>query len=268
MKIKLLGTGAADGIPGFYSDTQVSIHAREHGGKDLRTRTAALLDGCIKIDLGPDSHAQIQNHRLDPREWDAVVFTHSHDDHFSITELQYFLFPFNPQVAMPMPVYANSSICDRIELHYPHWPYELHRTYSFRPYDLGDYRVTPIRAHHMDDEDAHNIFFQKDGKTLLYGSDTGIWLEPTWEFLQGWKIDLLVLECTDGIVPSGYDGHLSIETMDLVLNRLHKIGCLDSLSQVVTTHHSQNGGATHDELCQILEPKGVTVGYDGIELDV
>lgn len=268
MKIRLLGTGAAEGIPAFYSDTRVSEYARCHGGKDVRTRSAAVLDDRIKIDFGPDTMAQIHRERLDARDWDAIVFTHSHDDHFAVTELQYFLYPFSTLDRMPMPIYANESICARIEAQYPCWPFELHATHSFESTELCDYRLTPIRAHHMDDEDAHNLIFERDGKVLLYGTDTGVWLEPTWEFLAGRRLDLLVLECTSGRIHSDYDGHLAQDTFTEVLERLHRIGCLDSASKVVSTHHSHNGETTHDELCGMLEPLGVTVGYDGLEMDI
>lgn len=268
MKIRLLGTGAAEGIPAFYSETRVSTYARLHGGKDNRTRCAALIDGCIKIDFGPDTLAQMQRDHLDAHDWDALVFTHSHDDHFAVTELQYFLYPFSQLDHMPIPIFANQCICERIEAQYPNWPFDLRMTRSFESTSVGDYRLTPVRAHHMDDEDAHNLIFERDGKTLLYATDTGVWFEPTWEFLAGRRLDLLVMECTSARVHSDYDGHLDEKTFGQVLERLHKIGCLDSGSTVVSTHHSHNGDATHAELCAMLEPQGVIVGFDGLEVEV
>jgi phosphoribosyl 1,2-cyclic phosphate phosphodiesterase len=267
MKIRLLGTGAAEGIPAFYSDTRVSEYARRHGGKDIRTRSAALVDGRIKIDFGPDTLAQIQRYGLDARDWDALLFTHSHDDHFSVTELQYFLYPFSQLQEMPLPIYANASICGKIEEQYPDWPFDLQVTRSFEPVQIGNYTLTPIRAHHMDDEDAHNLILQRDGKTILYATDTGVWFEPTWEYLGSQKIDLLVIECTSGVIHSDYEGHLAEDTFFEVLDRMHKIGSLNGTSKVVTTHHSHNGDATHAELCAQLEPHGIVVGFDGFEIE-
>ena len=37
MKIHLLGTGGADGIPSFFGASELSTLARERGGKDIRT---------------------------------------------------------------------------------------------------------------------------------------------------------------------------------------------------------------------------------------
>ena len=34
----------------------------------------------------------------------------------------------------------------------------------------------------------------------------------------------------------------------------------------VVNHFSHNGNAMHAELCDFFEPKGIVVGYDGLEL--
>src|SRR4051812_21857635 len=107
MNIRLLGTGGADGIPAFCSDSMVSKWAREHGGKDIRTRAAALVDGDLKIDFGPDTQAQIQRDGLDPCDWTALLITHSDEDHLAVSELQYFLYPFNEHDNVPFAIYGN-----------------------------------------------------------------------------------------------------------------------------------------------------------------
>src|SRR5690606_11830913 len=86
MNIRLLGTGGADGVPALYSDSRVSLYAREHGGKDIRSRAAALIDGVLKIDLGPDTWSQLTREGLDARDWTALLFTRSDADHFAPDE--------------------------------------------------------------------------------------------------------------------------------------------------------------------------------------
>ncbi|MEQ1821812.1 MAG: MBL fold metallo-hydrolase [Fimbriimonadaceae bacterium] len=268
MTIQLLGTGAAEGIPAIFSDTRVSEFARTHGGKDVRTRCSALLDGRVKIDFGPDSLYQIQREGLDARDWEALVFTHSHDDHFSISELQYFLYPFSSRTEMPFPIYANEVICNQIRQHYPDWPFDLVQTRSFDTFDMGSYKLTPVSAHHMDDEDAQNLLFERDGKTVLYATDTGKWFDQTWDFLRGKRLDLLIIECTNGVAYSDYDGHLGVESLGSVLDRLRQQGTLDSVTPVASTHHSHNGEATYRELVEVLQPLGVTAGFDGLTVSV
>jgi phosphoribosyl 1,2-cyclic phosphate phosphodiesterase len=266
MELLLLGTGASDGIPAFFNDSRVSRHAREHCGKDVRTRSCALLNGDIQIDFPPDLFCQYRREGLDPQDWSALVFTHSHEDHFCVSELQYALFPFTDRESLPYVIYANAEIERKIEARYPEWPIEIVQTHSFESYQLGKVKLTPIAAHHKEDEDSQNLIFEQDGKTILYATDTGVWREPTWEFLQGWSFDLLILECTDGKVPQAYHGHLSIETAVSVVDRLRTMNALHSGSTIVTTHHSHLGEATHAELERLLEPHAIHPGFDGMRL--
>lgn len=268
MKVRLLGTGAADGIPTYFANTYVNDYARKHGGKDVRTRSAALLDNSIKIDLGPDTMPQLVRDRIDPQDWSAIVFTHSHDDHFAPAELQYWLFPFNDLEHFPYPIYGNEEIVRRIQEMYPDWPIELRTTRSFQCYRIGEYAITPVHANHKPDEDAQNLIFQKDNKTFLYATDTGVWKEPTWEVLQDYRLDLLVIECTEGVRGTDYEGHLGLLEMLEVINRLRGIGTVHDRTQIFTTHHSQNGGATHAELESVMAPHGVMPGYDGLEVEI
>jgi phosphoribosyl 1,2-cyclic phosphate phosphodiesterase len=267
MIIRLLGTGAADGIPGFYSDSRVSRYARQHGGKDIRSRSAALLDRHVKIDLPPDTLMQMQRDRLDARDWSCIMFTHSHADHFSPDELQYCLYPFNDMEHMGFAIYGNRKICTRIREMYPDWPIELTETQIFRCFRHGDYQITPVLANHMDDEQAQNLVFTRGEQSMLYATDTGVWPDVTWEYLQGAGLDALIIECTEGIYGTDYEGHLDVEACIAVVERLRKQGSIKEEATVVTTHHSHNGGATHAELEEYLKPHGIHVGFDGLEVE-
>lgn len=265
MKIRLLGTGAAEGIPAFYSDSAVSNYARERGGKDVRTRSSALVDGHLKIDLGPDSLLQIHRDRLDARDWTAVFFTHSHDDHFAVDELQYCLYPFNESEYVGFTIFGNATVAAAVWERYPDWPFEVVETRSFEPFRHAEYTITPIRANHMDNEDGHNLIIQDAESALLYGTDTGIWSEETFEYLQKFRLDALVIECTEGFHKTDYLGHLDVEGCIAVVSRLREQGTLLPNSKVVTTHHSHNGGATHSELESALQAHGIAAGFDGME---
>lgn len=267
MNLRLMGTGGADGIPAFFSHSRVSEYARQHGGHDVRSRAAALIDGILKIDLGPDTWSQVASQRLDAMDWTAVLFTHSDADHFAPDELMYALFPFNDQHYAGFVVYANAYICGRIAEKYPDWPFELVETESFRAFQHGEYLITPVRAHHKSDEDAHNFVVQDGRSTLLYATDTGVWDEPTWSALRDYELDCLVLECSEAFAATDYDGHLDAQEFLKVLARLREQGTVTPETIVVTTHHSHNGDATHAELAHFFAEHGVTVGYDGLVLE-
>lgn len=267
MVIHLLGTGGADGVPALYSESRVSKHARQHGGKDVRSRASAVVDGVLKLDLGPDTWHQVTREGLDARDWISVLFTHSDSDHFAIEELQYALYPFNEYEAAGFTIYGNEVVTARIAERYPDWPFEVVQTKMFCPVKQAEYTITPLMARHMQYEEAHNFIIQDQSKSILYGTDTGIWAEPTWSFLLDHKLDCLVLECSEGFVLTPYNGHLDIEEFKSVIDRLHKQGTIDPSTKVITTHHSHNGDATHDELERELGPLGVTIGYDGLKVE-
>lgn len=268
MTIRLLGTGAADGIPSLFGTDEVSAYARLHRGKDIRTRTCALVDDELMIDLGPDTNAQCQRDGIDSGLWSGVIFTHSDDDHVQVNELQYGLFPFTSAEYLPFTIYGNRQVLDRIERRYPDWPMELVFSQSYHPFQHGKYRITPIRARHIETEDCQNLLIQADGRTIFYASDTGVPFEETFEFLQDIRVDTMVIECTDGFCPQPYDGHLDLEECVAVVDRLRKQGTLGDHSTIVSTHHSVRGKARHCDLERVLNPHGISVGYDGMVIQV
>jgi phosphoribosyl 1,2-cyclic phosphate phosphodiesterase len=268
MDIRLLGTGAADGIPGLFGNDEVSRYARENGGKDIRTRSAALIDGILKIDLPPDTLMQLQRDRLDALDWSALIFTHSDDDHLAIDELQYALFPFTDLDHLPFTIYANADVSGMIRERYPEWPFEIIETRSFESFQHGGYAITPIRARHITDEDCHNLIIQREGRTLLYATDTGIWPEETFEYLANFRLDLVVIECTDGLCTPEYHGHMGIKECVYVVNRLRGTGALTEEAKVYTTHHASRGQARHCDLERALRPHGIEPGYDGLLLEI
>ena len=268
MNIRLLGTGAADGIPGFFGNDMVSDYARSHGGKDIRGRTSALVDGVLQIDLSPDTLSQLNRFALDAREWTAVLFTHSDDDHLAVDEFQYALYPFTEMDNLPYSIYANSNVLGEIRKRYPDWPMDLSETKSFEGFEHGLYQIMPVKATHIADEDCQNLIIEKDGKRLLYATDTGIWPEQTFEFLKSYRFDLLVIECTDGFVESTYNGHLNIDSVLQVVARLRQCGILDSSSRVVTTHHGHQGNARHCDLEEAFQVHHIEPGYDGMLIEI
>lgn len=268
MQIRLLGTGGADGIPGFCSNSRVSCVARREGGKEIRSRASAIVDQGLKIDLPPDTYFQLTQNCLSATDWTALVFTHSHEDHFAVGELQYGLYPFTEDEFLSYAIYGNAAICDGIAERYPNWPIECVLTKSFEPFKHMNYVITPFEANHADDEDSQNLLIESGGKTLIYATDTGIWPTESWEFLVGYRADALVIECTNGFVESGYAGHLNVAGVKQVVTRLRDQGTLSDTSQVITTHHSHQGEATYEELRSALAADRIVAGYDGQLIEV
>lgn len=54
MKIKVLGSAAAECCPALWCECEFCEKARNEGGKNLRRRTSYLIDDDTLVDLGPD----------------------------------------------------------------------------------------------------------------------------------------------------------------------------------------------------------------------
>jgi phosphoribosyl 1,2-cyclic phosphate phosphodiesterase len=268
MKVLLMGTGGADGIPSFYGGTRVDQHARTYRGKDIRSRSAALIDDVLKIDLGPDTLSQIQNLGLDARHWTSLFITHSDDDHLCLSELQYAMFPFVEEIQLNYAIFGNTSVCKKISERYPKWPIETHCLAPFVQEEHLGYLVTPILANHSQDEMCFNFIFEKNGKKFLYATDTGYYSEETFAFLEGKQIHAMVVECSDGLHKTPYVGHMDIVQCVELVTRIRESKGLTLNAPVYTTHHTSNGDATHEELTQILAPYRIKPGHDGLTFEI
>jgi phosphoribosyl 1,2-cyclic phosphate phosphodiesterase len=268
MQVLLMGTGGADGVPALFGRDRVSQYARQQGGKDMRSRSAALIDGSLKIDLGPDTLSQVHRHRLDAVDWEALIFTHSDRDHLCLSELQYGLFPFVNNQEFKMRIYANETVCRLISNFYPHWPMDLHTIASGDTFEELSYTVTCIKALHTPGEDCLNLIIERDNRKFLYATDTGYYTDEVFDQLAGCGLNALVMECSDGRHKTPYIGHMDIHQMVDAVERLRESGGLAADAQVFSTHHTANGDMTHQELERALLPYNITPGFDGLTFEV
>ena len=87
MEIQYLGTASAEGLPALFCSCEICKRAREAKGKELRTRTQALVDKKILIDLPPDTYMHSLKYSLELGQVRHLLITHSHMDHFFPVEL-------------------------------------------------------------------------------------------------------------------------------------------------------------------------------------
>ena len=65
MKIKYLGTAAHEGLPAVFCQCDNCKKARKSGGKNLRTRSQALINDDLLIDLNMDTHVHTLMYGID-----------------------------------------------------------------------------------------------------------------------------------------------------------------------------------------------------------
>lgn len=88
MRIKYLGTAAYEAVPAPYCRCRVCAESRRTGGRALRSRSQALVDGELLIDFNADT---VFHSLLYAIEWEKIgdcLITHSHSDHLYPADLE------------------------------------------------------------------------------------------------------------------------------------------------------------------------------------
>lgn len=273
MRIKYLGTAASEGFPALFCNCEHCTRARQLGGKNIRTRSQALIDDELLVDFGPDTYMHALQYHINLTEIKNVLITHCHQDHFYIDDLLTRAVPFG-NVTDVMNVYGN----DMFSALYHHnvvtrgingnTDKVLHvvELKEYQKADVGGYQVIPLIADHNPKEKCFIYIICREGKTLLYANDTGYFLDEVWEFIKPYRFDLVSLDCNHIEMPV-YNNHMSIPCCQKVRERLHDMGCISKETVCVLTHFSHNHGGMQKELEELTKGMGFIVAYDGLELE-
>jgi phosphoribosyl 1,2-cyclic phosphate phosphodiesterase len=273
MKIRILGTCAAEGWPALFCNCQACQKARNLGGKNIRTRCSLQFDDLLKIDLPPDSLVHTYKYNLELHKLRYLLITHSHADHLNVGELEYLIEPFAvPPVLNSLKIFANKNsidiIKDSINSQVSNHSGLLNQIHSFQEINLPPYKVTTIKAMHKPDEESLNYIVEKDNKRVLYTCDTGFYDQPSWDFLKEKKVDLVICECTEGPNRVDYKYHMGFPDVLDFRRKAEKIGLTNSSTVWVLTHFSHGGGLLHNELEELVKPEGFEVAWDGMEIEM
>ncbi|MDR1770325.1 MAG: hypothetical protein LBS02_06770 [Hungatella sp.] len=275
MEIRYLGTGAAEGIPAVFCQCETCRRASKQKGKDIRTRSSALINGKLLMDISPDLYFHKLRYDLDLWKVKAVCVTHSHSDHFDGEELtrrssaNYCCI----RDEKPLAVYGNSKV-RRMgrESFKEEFGKEEDPSVVFLPAQpfteirVEELTVIPIPANH-DPREMCFIYLIEEGETrILYANDTGLLGPEAYDFLKGTRLSLVSLDCTFG--DSKYHGgfHMGIEENLAVVKSLEEAGCLAPSTVIAATHFSHNCNMSHQELEQRLGEAGIRAAWDGMEL--
>lgn len=274
MRLRYLGTAAAEGIPAVFCNCPVCADARRLGGRDLRTRTQAIVNDDLLIDLPPDTYAHYLAYGFDLPNITELLVTHSHTDHFYATELEMRCSPLAYPEPPVMRIYCNEAVARKFHSLMPA-KYNVEKNFSivralpFVPLAIRGYSVVPLLARHDKAEECLLYLISSGGKTILYGNDSGIFPERTFEYIEesGVRIDLASFDCT---AMGNKDGknHMGLADVVETRDRLSRMGAMDGGTVSVITHFSHNGGLTRSQLEAAASSEGFLVAYDGLSLEI
>ena len=178
MKIKFYGTGAGGGIPEIFCYCRVCEYARKHGGKEIRSRSQAVIDDCLGIEFPIDVFAHTAYGGLDMRKIKHVLITHAHNDHFVPSQAI-----SRPQGIDEVNFYTSKEtgqglrdLLDRIEQQYKDgtrkktsdFQVYQHTLEHYQTYEINGYTVTPLRARHHENLGSMLFIIRKDGKSVFW----------------------------------------------------------------------------------------------------
>jgi phosphoribosyl 1,2-cyclic phosphate phosphodiesterase len=251
LKITFLGTGTSTGIPMIACECAVCTSTDK---KDKRLRSSILVESentRFVVDTTPDFRYQMLRENI--KHLDAVLFTHPHKDHIAgLDDVRAFNF-FQEQA---MQIYANQMTIDALmrefayafaDKKYPGVPNLELNTIVLEPFSIGDIAITPIEVWHM----KMPVFGYRFGD-FTYITDANRIEEREKEKIRGSKV--LVLNALRK------EKHISHYNLDEAIELVQEL----KIPTAYFTHISHQLGK-QEEIEKRL-PKGIHLGYDGLEL--
>ncbi len=265
MEVLLLGTGSADGWPNPFCTCATCATALADG--EVRGQTAALVDGRVLLDCGPEAPRAALRHGRSLAGVRALLLTHSHPDHVGPAAL---LFRSWVGGTEPLDVVGPAPAVDACrDWVGPNDPVAFHPVRAGDRLDLdGGYAVHVLAAAHGDAHSGPGVLYDvtgPDGGRLLYATDTAPLPAATVEAVTGRRYHVVLLEETFGDHLDHGTDHLDLATFPQVTTALRACGAVDEATQVVGVHLSHHNPPT-PELAGRLAASGATVVPDGTVL--
>lgn len=278
MKIKYLGTAAAEGIPAVFCECETCKKAIELGGKNIRTRSQALIDGKLLIDFPADTYIHSLTYGIKLGDIKHCLITHSHSDHLYPNEIYMRQTGVYAHLKEETPItfYADQRGYDLIQNvikidNIPGKDVVVKKVELYSPFKVDEYEVTALRATHSPTSSPVVYLIKKGDKRIFYCHDTSEFNDEAMEYIKnsGIKVDLLSLDCTEGAKHTTYNGHLNIFRCAEFVEKLKEIGIVDDNTKIVLNHFSHNGGSVlYDDFVKIADDYGFCVSYDGMEIEI
>lgn len=275
MKIKYLGTGAYEGLPAMFCECENCREARKRGGKNIRTRSQALINDELLIDFNCDTYIHMLTHNFNMSDITDCIITHAHSDHLYAENINLRLPTYSRLVnKQPFCIYGSETVTKTLKSEAAETEKDNTAVFiTVKPYEtfrVSGFEITPLPALH-DPKSGPFIYIIKDNdKCMLYANDTGIFYDEVFDYLKnsGIYFNFISLDCTAGFMDIDYDSHMNIKRNLLVRDRLYKNGNADENTIIYLNHFSHNAtDVLYEEMTKKANELGFLVTYDGLEAE-
>jgi len=254
LKVTFLGTGTSQGVPVIGCPCEV-CHSPDE--KDKRLRTSVLIQSdefAVCIDSGPDFRQQMLRENV--KKLDAILYTHSHQDHVGgLDDVR----AFNYFLQRPMDLYATVEVQQTIRQVY-HYAFDPNNKYPWipqvklhmidlKPFSIGKLKITPIEVMHA----KLPVLGFRFGD-FTYITDVNFISESEMEKIFGTQV--LVLDALR------IEKHISHFSLKEAISIAEKIGA----AKTYFTHISHQMGLHHEVSKQL--PPNMSLAYDRLKIEL
>lgn len=247
MRIRLLGTGSADGWPNPFCD----CHSCGSERRDGRTRmpTSAIVDDVVMLDSGPTAPYSASRGGISLRKVQHLVLTHGHPDHLAPSILLWrewisnlgTLHVWGPSLAI--------DLCrDWVG---PNSPVEFHvmvaGDLATLPTTAGDFELRVIAANH--DPRGNDVIAGEAllydlqnpaGDRLLYATDTGPFTPGILDAIADRTFGVVLVDESFGDKTDHGTGHFDLVSLPTSLQAARRNGALTDATRIVAVHLSHH----------------------------
>ena len=279
MRIKFLGTSAAEGVPAVFCNCELCRHAKEAGGRNIRTRSQILINDDTLFDFPMDTYAHMLSYKLDLSRIKRVLITHAHMDHCYPQEFCMRGEPFaRGMTENNVTVYGNPTVtamfrADVAREIRPNVEQGI-TVKTVHPFDRisdGDMTIIAVPAKHTKGEECLAYYVNDGTAGALFLNDTGVLDAEVYARLKsmGARVDIVAADSTYGAARMGA-GRRHMGVLDGLdqFSIMREVGLLSDAAQLFATHFSHNNDRDYYGMCEFAAPLGVTVAYDGLETEI
>ena len=290
MKITFLGTSAAEYYPGIWCSCEYCDYARTHGGRNIRfTSSIHFADKCL-IDLPVDIVNKAMQYHIDLLPTELLLFTHSHEDHFYPQTLHWrykhygtekiqgeemYNAPCARFTDLPLlSVYGNRKVFKKMEEIFgdrelADFAMDYCIPECYREYHSKDIDFIPMIANHNDTDGERGLIYlvSAQGRTFLYATDSGAYIDRTRDCIKAHKVDVIIMEATFGTRDIG-DGHMTLDRAKKEADFFCNNNVFRGQPKVILTHMSPHRCPPYDRMAEILRGTCMESAWDGMILEL
>lgn len=279
MKVRFLGTAAAEGLPAVFCNCDHCNNARRSGGKDIHTRNQLIVDDDLLIDFPPDAYAHMLTYGLDFSRVKDVLISHAHMDHCYVEDFCMRGTPYavNPIVDV-INLWCNPTVAQRFEERTAgefkpngRETVNVNVVHPYTEINLNRGKAIALPAIHTAFEECLVYLIERDGKSALILNDTGILPKEFYERAHGFigrACDMVSFDCTYGDDKHGAGRHMGFGDIKEQIELAKSVGIIGGGTRLFATHFSHNAYQGMEKMQEVASTLGMTATYDGLEVEL